>query len=83
MRAEMSLLSAIIIGALGSAVFAGLSWSVKWLRVEDNRVSLRQALCWHRWQPIEDLSGDGIIFVTPYDESCPKCGKRRVSPDER
>ena len=68
---------AILEGVAVGVILGVGGWLGHWLRNEENRTTLRQAVCRHDWKPYDDLSGDGIIFVTPYVERCRKCGKAR------
>ncbi len=68
---------AILEGVAVAVIVGVCGWAANWLRVGGNRTKLRQAVCRHQWKPYDDLSGDGILFVTPYVERCRKCGKAR------
>jgi|RhiMetStandDraft_4_1073278.scaffolds.fasta_scaffold1175340_1 hypothetical protein len=69
----------IIIGVVAGLIVAAIIGLVGWLRKEENRERLRQAVCQHDWySPMdENRPGDPVIVLTPFSEECRKCGKTR------
>jgi hypothetical protein len=67
----------VAVAVVGGLVLTGILGMLKWLRAEDNRRLVRQLMCRHDWHPIDKGWGTNVVYVTPYDENCRKCGKER------
>ena len=66
-------------GVIGGLIVAATLWILGWLRKEESRRWLKQAVCQHDWySPMdENRPGDPVIVLTPFAEECRKCGKTR------
>jgi hypothetical protein len=70
----------LIVGVAAGLIVAAILGSLAWLRKPDNRTRVRQAICAHDWfDPNVELnrSGGPLVFISPINEECRKCGKTR------
>lgn len=69
----------LLFAVLGGLIVAAIIGAWNWLRVAENRERLQQRLCRHRWRSLDERNEPGgeLVFLSPYDEECVKCGARR------
>jgi hypothetical protein len=70
----------LIVGVAAGLIVAAILGLLAWLRKPDNRAVLRHALCAHDWfDPNVELNepGSPLVFISPVNEECRKCGKAR------
>jgi hypothetical protein len=71
----------VAVAVVAGIILAGLGFAFRWLRVDENREWLQQRFCQHEWETIDKGWGTSVVYVTPYDEECRKCGLQRVRPE--
>jgi len=68
----------VAVAVVAGLILAGFGFAARWLRVEDNRIWLRQKLCRHDWYRFpEDDPGSALIVLRATEEECKKCGAQR------
>jgi hypothetical protein len=72
------MLEAIFIAVIAALIVAAILGAVRWLSVEDNRTTARQATCRHDWKQFDEQDPNSpIVVIRIAEEECRKCGKQR------
>jgi hypothetical protein len=67
-----------VIEVLAGVTVLLVGFIANWLRDEEHRRVLREAVCRHVWEAYAvNEPGDIVVIISPYTEQCRKCGKVR------